>query len=126
MRDRRDAGVGSETVARLVREGAVTRVARGLYQLADSMPDARRNFAEASALVPRGVICLTSALQFHELTLQMPSAVWLAIDRTGWTPKVEYQPIRLVRFSSRADRQSAVKGKSVSERVDIGGGRCIK
>lgn len=102
MRDLRDAGIGPETVARLVREGAVTRVARGLYQLADSMPDTRRSLAEASALVPRGVICLTSALQFHELTLQMPSEVWIAIDRTGWKPKVEYPPIRFVRFSSRA------------------------
>src|SRR3546814_1953233 len=73
-----------------------------LFRSADSMPDARRSFAEASALVPRGVICLTSALQFHELTLQMPSAVWIAIDRTGWKPQVEYPPIRFVRFSSRA------------------------
>lgn len=102
MRDLRDAGVAAETVARLLREGAITRVARGLYQLADSMPDARRSLAEASALVPKGVICLTSALQFHELTLQMPSAVWIAIDRTGWKPKVEYPPIRFVRFSSHA------------------------
>jgi predicted transcriptional regulator of viral defense system len=45
---------------------------------------------------------LTSALQFHELTLQMPSAVWIAIDRTGWKPRVDYQPIRFVRFSGRA------------------------
>jgi predicted transcriptional regulator of viral defense system len=105
MRDLRDAGVGSETVARLVREGAVTRVARGLYQLAEAVPDARRSFAEASALVPKGVICLISALQFHELTLQMPSVVWIAIDRTGWKPKVEYPPMRFVRFSSRALRE---------------------
>jgi predicted transcriptional regulator of viral defense system len=105
MRDLRDAGVASETVARLVREGAVTRVARGLYQLAEAVPDARRSFAEASALVPKGVICLISALQFHELTLQMPSVVWIAIDRTGWKPKVEYPPIRFVRFSSRALRE---------------------
>lgn len=102
MRDLRGAGIGAETVARLVREGTVTRVARGLYQLADAMPDPRQNFAEASALVPKGVICLTSALQFHELTLQMPSAVWIAIDRTGWKPKVEYPPIRFVRFGSQA------------------------
>jgi predicted transcriptional regulator of viral defense system len=105
MRDLRDAGVASETVARLVREGAVTRVARGLYQLAEAVPDARRSFAEASALVPKGVTCLISALQFHELTLQMPSVVWIAIDRTGWKPKVEYPPIRFVRFSSRALRE---------------------
>ena len=105
MRDLRDAGVGSETVARLVREGAVMRVARGLYQLAEAVPDARRSFSEASALVPKGVICLISALQFHELTLQMPSVVWIAIDRTGWKPKIEYPPIRFVRFSSRALRE---------------------
>jgi predicted transcriptional regulator of viral defense system len=102
MRDLRDAGVGPETVSRLVRENAVTRVARGLYQLTDAMPDPWRSFAEASALAPKGVICLTSALQFHELTLQMPSAVWIAIDRTGWKPKVEYPPIRFVRFSGQA------------------------
>ncbi len=101
MRDLRDAGVGPETVARLMREGVVARVARGLYQLADAIPDPRRSLAEASARVPRGVICLTSALQFHELTLQMPSAVWIAIDRTGWKPDVEYPPIRFVRFSGQ-------------------------
>ena len=102
MSDLRDAGVRAETVARLVRDGTVVRVARGLYELADTIPDTRRSLAEASALVPKGVICLTSALQFHELTLHMPSAVWIAIDRTGWKPKVEYPPIRFVRFSGHA------------------------
>ena len=102
MPDLRDVGVGPETVARLVRDGTVVRVARGLYELAETVPDTRRSLAEASALVPRGVICLTSALQFHELTLQMPSAVWIAIDRTGWKPKVDYPPIRFVRFSGQA------------------------
>jgi len=77
-------------------------VARGLYQLANANPDPRHSLAEASALVPKGVICLTSALQFHELTLQMPSAVWMAIDRTGWKPNLEYPPVRFVRFSGHA------------------------
>ncbi len=102
MPDLRDAGVGPETVARLVRDGTVVRVARGLYELADTIPDTRRSLAEASALVPKGVICLTSALQFHELTLQMPSSVWIAIDRAGWKPRVDYPPVRFVRFSSHA------------------------
>lgn len=92
-------GIGPETLARLVRDGAVVRPARGLYQLADSSGDAARILAEASVLVPKGVICLTSALQFHELTLQMPSAVWMAIDRTAWRPKIDYPPIRFVRFT---------------------------
>jgi predicted transcriptional regulator of viral defense system len=92
-------GIGPETLARLVRDGAVVRPARGLYQLADCSGDAARILAEASVLVPKGVICLTSALQFHELTLQMPSAVWMAIDRTAWRPKIDYPPIRFVRFA---------------------------
>lgn len=92
-------GIGPETLARLVRDGAVVRPARGLYQLADSSGDAARILAEASVLVPKGVICLTSALQFHEMTLQMPSAVWMAIDRTAWRPKIDYPPIRFVRFT---------------------------
>ena len=53
--------------------------------------------AEAAALVPKGVVCLISALQFHELTLQMPSEVWMAIDRTAWRPRIEYPPVRFVR-----------------------------
>jgi predicted transcriptional regulator of viral defense system len=98
LRDLVAAGISTETMARLVREGAVVRPARGLYQLADTDVDARHTLAEASALVPRGVVCLISALQFHRLTMQMPSAVWMAIERTGWKPKFTYPPIRIVRF----------------------------
>ena len=52
--------------------------------------------------MPKGVVCLISALQFHELTLQMPSEVWMAIDRTAWRPRIEYPPVRFVRFSGPA------------------------
>ena len=71
----------------------------GLCQTADAIPDSQRSPEEASVGVPRGVIGLISALQFLELTLQMPSAVWIDIDRTGWKPEVEYPPIRFVPFS---------------------------
>jgi predicted transcriptional regulator of viral defense system len=98
LRDLVATGISAETMARLVREGTVIRPARGLYQLSDTDVDARHTIAEASALVPRGVICLISALQFHGLTLQMPSAVWMAIERTGWKPKFTHPPIHFVRF----------------------------
>jgi predicted transcriptional regulator of viral defense system len=94
--------VGPETLARLVREGMIVRVARGLYQRANASAHAGHSLAEAAALVPKGVICLISALQFHELTLQMPSEVWMAIDRTAWRPRIEYPPVRFVRFSGTA------------------------
>jgi predicted transcriptional regulator of viral defense system len=70
-----------------------------LYQLPDADVEGTHTLAEAAALVPKGIVCLTSALQFHELTLQMPSAVWMAIERSAWRPKIDYPPIRFVRFS---------------------------
>jgi predicted transcriptional regulator of viral defense system len=92
-------GIEPETLARLVREQRVIRPARGLYQLPDAPIDAAHMLLEASVLVPKGIICLISALQFHTLTLQMPSAVWMAIERTAWKPTISYPPIRFVRFS---------------------------
>ena len=91
-----------ETLARLVRSGQVVRPARGLYQLSDAPVDATHVLAEAAALVPRGIVCLISALQFHGLTLQMPSGVWMAIERTAWKPTISYPPVRFVRFSGWA------------------------
>ncbi len=96
------AGVAQETMARLVRNGQVTRLARGLYQLAGSDPETAHSFAEASKLVPKGVICLVSALQFHELTVQLPRAIWMAIATGSATPRITYPPMRFVRFSPKA------------------------
>lgn len=99
LRDLAAEGISPETMARLVREGVAVRQARGVYQAADAPLDARHMLAEAAALAPKAVVCLASALQFHDLTLQRPSAVWMAIERTGWKPTAAYPPMRFVRFS---------------------------
>ena len=84
-----------ETLARLVRDKQILRPSRGLYQLPNTQIDAAHTLVEASVLVPKGIVCLISALQFHELTLQMPSAVWMAIERTAWRPTISYPPISI-------------------------------
>ena len=66
-------GITAATVSRLEREGVLVRLARGLYQLADASLDVNHTLAEASKLVPKGVICLTSSLAFHGLTDQIPA-----------------------------------------------------
>lgn len=111
--------IDPETLARLVRENQVVRPARGLYQLAEASIDAMHALAEAATLVPRGIICLISALQFHELTLQMPSAVWMAIDRTAWRPSISQPPIRFVRFSGWAMTEGVQKHSIESREVSI-------
>lgn len=92
-------GVTATTVSRLERAGVLMRLARGLYQLADASLDMHHTLAEASKLVPKGVICLTSALAFHGLTDQIPPKVWIAIGPKEWRPKFEYPPVRFARFS---------------------------
>ncbi len=97
-----DAGVHPQTLARLVEDGILIRAARGLYELADADITAPHTMAEVAKLVPRGVVCLISALQFHELTLQMPSRIWVAIGTKARKPKFEHPATRVVRFGSRA------------------------
>jgi predicted transcriptional regulator of viral defense system len=95
----RDAGVTAATMSRMERDGEVLRLARGLYQLSDAPLDANHSLAEAAKRVPKGVVCLVSALAFHGLTDQLPKQVWLAIGQKDWTPKPDGTPIRIVRFT---------------------------
>ena len=93
------AGITGTTVSRMERAGEVVRLARGLYQLPDAALDAQQSLAGVARLVPKGVICLASALAFHGLTDQMPPKVWIAIGRKDWRPRFNYPPIRIARFS---------------------------
>ena len=97
----RDAGVTAATMSRMERDGEVLRLARGLYQLSDATLDAHHSLAEAAKRVPKGVVCLVSALAFHELTDQLPRQIWIAIRQKDWPPKADGTPIRLVRFTDR-------------------------
>ncbi|PJE01526.1 MAG: transcriptional regulator [Mycobacterium sp.] len=95
----RDGGVSAATLSRMERAGEVVRLARGLYQLPDAELDVHHSLAEAAKVVPKGVICLTSALAFHGLTDQLPFRVWLAIGTKDWSPKADRPPLRIVRFT---------------------------
>lgn len=95
-------GATATAVSRLEREGTIVRLSRGLYQLADSPLELHQPLVEAAKLVPKGVICLVSALSYHELTDQLPRRVWVAIGPKDWRPHVSYPPIRFVRFSPAA------------------------
>ena len=105
------AGLNPATVARLAREGRITRLARGLYQLPDADLATEHNFAEACKLVPKGIICLISALQFHDLTVQLPRSIWMAIESSAWKPRIASPPLRFVRFGKAALAKGVEKHK---------------
>lgn len=80
----------------------IARAGRGLYRLAGAELTEHDSFLEAAQLVPQGVICLLSALRFHNLTTQNPFEVWMAIDNKSHPPKSEALPLRIHYFSGQA------------------------
>jgi predicted transcriptional regulator of viral defense system len=84
------------TLRRLVERGQLERVGLGLYRLPDADIDERQSLVEATRRVPGGVVCLLSALRFHELTTQSPFEVWLAIPSKAWRPRATTVALRLV------------------------------
>jgi predicted transcriptional regulator of viral defense system len=99
----REQGIAPYALQRLTERGTLMRVARGIYALVDAPPITEHvTLIEACLRVPAGVICLLSALRFHDLTTQIPHAVWMAIDRKARRPTVEYPPLHIVRFSGPA------------------------
>jgi len=95
-------GIHSQELTRLVAEGVIERVARGQYRRAGRPITEHHALAVVARAVPRGVICLVSALGFHGIGTQLPSEVWVAIDRRARAPALEYPPLRVVRFSGPA------------------------
>ncbi len=88
-------------LSRLVEEGSLERVSYGLYSLADGDFNQAQSWIEVAVKVPKGVLCLLSALAFHELTTQNPFEVWFAVPRDAHRPKIEFVQTRVFRFAPR-------------------------
>jgi len=96
------AGIHRQVLSRLVADGELERVARGLYRPPEQSISEHHGLAIAAAAVPHGVVCLLSALQYHGLGTQVPSEVWMAMDRRARRPALRYPPLRIVRYSGAA------------------------
>ena len=96
------AGIHPRTLYALRDSGTVEQLARGLYRLAGLPPQNNPDLTTVARRIPQGVVCLISALAFHELTTQIPHAVHLALPRTARHPVLEYPPLRVFRFATDA------------------------
>ncbi len=101
-RDLDPYGIPREYLRRLQAQGRLKRLGRGLYMLPDHEVSEHHSLAEACKRVPKGVVCLLSALRFYDLTTQAPFEVWLALDEKTWRPRLDYPPLKIVRFSKEA------------------------
>jgi len=95
------AGITAATVSRMKERGLVLQLGRGLYQLPDASFDANHTLAEAAKFVPKGVVCLISALAYHELTDTISRGVWMAIGPKDRRPSVDRPKLVIVRFGPK-------------------------
>ena len=98
-----------EYLRRLTKRGDLVRLGRGLYQRADHDVTAQHSLAEAAKRVPKGVLCLLSALRVHDLTTQNPFDVWMAIGHKDRKPTVDHLSLRVVRMSGAARTEGIEK-----------------
>jgi predicted transcriptional regulator of viral defense system len=97
-----EAGIQYRTLYEMYGEGLLERVSRGRYRLAELPPIWNPDLAVVGLRIPKGAVCLISALAFHELTTQIPHWVYIALPRGAQEPRIEHPPIRFFRFSGQA------------------------
>ncbi len=98
----RSHGIHHEYLRQLRAEGKLVLLGRGRYMLPDAEVTANHGLALAAKAIPKSVICLLSALRFHEIGTQSPHEVWIAIDRRAARPRVKHPKLRVMRFSGKA------------------------
>jgi len=80
----------------------IERTARGLYRIPGALSTEHGVLIEVAKRVPKGVVCLLSALRFHDLTTQNPHEVWITVPRGGWRPQMDYPPLNLTYVSGKS------------------------
>lgn len=101
-KDLAQLGLSRSALYNLVESNRLIQVERGLYVLPNHELSDHQQLRTMAKLAPRAIVCLLSALEFHELTTQNPFEVWLALERKTRVPRVAGVPLRTVFFSGAA------------------------
>ena len=89
-------------LTRMTAAGLLEKIGRGLYRLPESQGSEHESLVTVATKVPQAVFCLLTALQFHELTTQLPRQIWIAMPRGSHVPRFDYPPIKMVQFTGEA------------------------
>lgn len=110
-----EMGVPRVYLTRLTASGRLEKAGRGLYRLPENPLSEHESLVAVATRVPQAVFCLLTALQFHELTTQLPRQIWIAMPRGSHTPRIDYPPVKMIQFSGEAYAQ----GIEVHERDQV-------
>ena len=108
------AGIHRRTLRAMLEAGLAERLSRGLYRLSELPPLGNPDLVTVARRVPRGVICLVSALAYHELTTQVPHEVYLALPRGAEPPRIDHPPTRVFWFHGLAFSEG-IEGYTLDE-----------
>ncbi len=97
-----ELGVPRVVLSRMTKAGQLERVGRGLYRRPEATVSEHESLSAIATRVPQAVFCLLTALQFHELTTQLPRQVWITMPRGSHLPKLGYPPLRMIQASGEA------------------------
>ena len=100
-RDLSAISVPRVVLTRLTNAGQLEKVGRGVYRLPHGLMSEHESLVTIATRVPSAVFCLLTALQFHELTTQLPRQVWIAMPRGSHTPRIDYPPLKMVQMSDQ-------------------------
>jgi len=95
-------GVHPRTLYQMRDEGLLDQVSRGIYRLTSLPSLAQPDLVTVALRVPQGIICLISALAFHEATTEIPHEVYVALPRRTKSPRLDHPPLRIFWFSGSA------------------------
>lgn len=95
-------GASPQLLINLQRAGRLVRVARGVYSLPDAPITEHQTLVEVCERVPKAVVCLLSALRFHDVGTQAPHQVWIALPESAHTPTLDYPVLRVVHLRGAA------------------------
>jgi predicted transcriptional regulator of viral defense system len=113
-------GIHPAALYSLVESGQLTRLARGLYRLADAPEFSNPDLAVVAAKAPDAVVCLISALSFHGITTQVPRAVYLAVPRGRYAGlRLRTPPVKIYRFDATTFDQGIETHRIDGETVRI-------
>jgi len=101
-KDVEEAGCSRNCLYEMHRVGSLLRISPGLYTLPEAPVTEYSDLTEVAKRVPRGVVCLISALSFHELTTQIPHEIWIAVPKGARRPRIAYPPLNLTYVSGQA------------------------
>lgn len=99
-RDLKSFDIPGQYLCRLAEQGVLQRRGRGLYSLPDAPISEHDSLVQVALLVPKGIISLLSALQYHRITTQRPFEVWMTIEQNAWKPRLDYPALRITRVDT--------------------------